>query len=314
MKAVVLAAGIGKRLRPLTYRRPKPMVYLLNKPILQHVLEGIKEAGFDEILLVTGYKEEVIKGYFKNGEDFGIKIQYITQEKRDGTASAALLARDFVGDSSFLLAFGDIVVPKGTYKKVWELLSKTGATGVMTVNPVEDVSQGAAVVLDRDGWVKDIVEKPTTPISNLNNSGIFAFKPEIFEFLKRVSLSPRGEYELTDALRELAERRLLFAHRLEGYWSDVGRPSSLLELTMFFLKGGNLVDPSAEVSPEAELVNCCVASGCKIGNCVLENVIIFPEAVVEDGAVLKNVILDEGAFIKANTRIFSDMLNPSVVE
>ncbi len=308
-KAVVLAAGIGKRMRPLTYHRPKPMVYLLNKPLVQHVVEGLRDAGVEEILLVVGYMREVVERHFGDGSSFGVKVFYILQEKQLGTGHAARLAEDFVGDEDFLLTFGDIIVPPETYRREIELFFEKDADAVIGVNPlpIESVKQGASVIVDEEGRLLEIIEKPEDPKSDLNNSGVFVFKNEIFDYIRNLRLSARGEYELTDAIRQLALKGKVYTYRIEEYWSDVGRPSSLMEMTKFLLGrlGKNyLAESTAYIGEGAELDGVTVADGASVGpGAVLRDVILLPNSHVGAGAVLENVIVDEGANVRPLTKV-----------
>ncbi len=308
-KAVVLAAGIGKRMRPLTYHRPKPMVYLLNKPLVQHVVEGLRDAGIEEILLVVGYMREVVERHFEDGSSLGVKISYILQEKQLGTGHAARIAEDFVGKDDFLLTFGDIIVPPATYMEELKLFIEKDADAVVGVNPlpVEKVKQGASVIVDEEGRLVDIEEKPENPKSNLNNSGVFVFKNKVFEYIRNLKLSSRGEYELTDAIKELAKGGNVYTYRIEGYWSDVGRPSSLMEMTKFLL--GTLgrkyvAEPTSHIGKGAILENVTIADGATVGSgAVLKDVILLPDSHVGAGAVLENVIIDEGATVRPLTKV-----------
>lgn len=139
MKGVILAAGEGKRLKPITSTCPKPLIPLAGKPLLEYTILGLKEAGIDEILLVVGYKEEMIKDYFKNGiEKGGIKIEYITQKEYLGTANAANYAKDYVKDKPFLMMYGDLFVDPAIFKEIIQQYNKNPTEGLMSLIEVKN--------------------------------------------------------------------------------------------------------------------------------------------------------------------------------
>ena len=230
-KAVVLAAGKGTRMRELTDDVPKPMVQVRGRPILDYIVEGLRENGVREILLIVGYRKEVILDHFGDGEGHGVAISYETQVTQDGTGRVVDLAKDFAGEDPFVLSYGDILVPPACYAPLVDL---AGDDGILTIRraPEEEVSKGGAVFIE-DGYVTDLVEKPKPPqpTSCFYNAGIYAFTPVIFDFTAKLELSPRGEYELTDALKAMAtgDHRLR-AEELTGDWADVRDPEVLAEL------------------------------------------------------------------------------------
>jgi dTDP-glucose pyrophosphorylase len=226
-KAVVLAAGRGTRMKQLTEDCPKPMLPIQGRPMLAHVVEGMETAGIEEILIVIGYMAELVTDYFAAHPPKRAKLSYARQEKQDGTGSAARLGRDFVGDSLFLLTFGDILVDPETYRSMFDLMG--GADAVLAVKQVDDPHQGAAVYTD-GALVTRIIEKPPlgTSSTNWNNAGIYCLGPRVFDELDRIPLSPRGEYELTDAIHQMLGAGARFRwHPIEGFWRDVGRPEDL---------------------------------------------------------------------------------------
>ena len=183
MKAVILAAGEGNRLKPITSTRPKPMIPLAGKPLLEHKILGLKDAGIDEVLLIVGYRQEVIKEYFGDGVDkFNIKINYITQEEYLGTAHAANYAKDFAKDAPFMLMYGDILVDQIVYKEVLEKFRNSRAEGLISLIEVKNPEVFGIISLDSNDFVNKITEKPAPELGlgNLANAGIFVFDPLIF--------------------------------------------------------------------------------------------------------------------------------------
>src|SRR5690349_17853026 len=156
-KAVVLAAGRGTRMRELTAEVPKPMIAVRGKPVLQHIIEGLRDAGIRDYLMVVGYRADVVQNFFSDGTRYNIAIQYKTQTVQDGTGGVVEIAHDFVGDRPFILAYGDILVDPANYKRLADLPDDIDA--VLTVTRGEDVSKGGAVFVNDQMAVVDIREK-----------------------------------------------------------------------------------------------------------------------------------------------------------
>ncbi len=223
MKAVVLAAGLGTRLEPVTSDLPKCMLPLAGKPVLEHILLGIKDAGIRDIVLVVGYKKESIKGYFGGGRRWGLRIRYVEQRVRLGTAHAIGLTGI---KEDFLALNGDTLYSAEDIKRI--VGSYYGVT-MLGVKRVDEPSQ-YGVVRVVNGYVKEIVEKPKKYISDLVNVGLYVFTPKIFDVIKRTEKSKRGEYEITSSIGLLLkEGEKVKALRITGRWSDIGNPWNYLD-------------------------------------------------------------------------------------
>jgi dTDP-glucose pyrophosphorylase len=230
-KAVLLAAGRGTRMRELTADLPKPMIKVRGKPILLHIIEGLQSAGIKRFLLIVGYRGETIREYFGDGTCFGLQISYATQTVQDGTGRVVQLARDFASADPFILHYGDILVAPENYQRLVNLPHETEA--VVTVKADEDCSKGGAVFVNEKMEVTDVREKAKAaePSSRWYNAGIYAFRSSIFDWTAKLQPSPRGEYELTDAIRDLAQTgKKVQALELEGEWADVRDPEILTRL------------------------------------------------------------------------------------
>jgi dTDP-glucose pyrophosphorylase len=230
-RAVLLAAGRGTRMRELTSDLPKPMIKVRGKPILLHIIEGLQAAAIKNFLIIVGYHSEAVRNYFGDGTCFGLRINYTTQAVQDGTGRVVNLARDFVGDSAFILGYGDILVDRNDYKSIIELGSDVEA--IIAVKRGEDISKGGAVFLNDQMELVELREKPQPgeATSEWYNAGLYAFRPSIFEFTAKLQPSPRGEYELTDAVRNLAHSgRKVKALELTGEWADVRDPEIVARL------------------------------------------------------------------------------------
>ncbi|MBU0607454.1 MAG: nucleotidyltransferase family protein, partial [Armatimonadetes bacterium] len=200
MKGVILAAGKGTRMLPLTERRPKPLVPVLDRPMIDHIILGARDAGVDHLALVIDYLGEMIQERYGDGSALGLRIEYIWQAGAHGTGAATLLAADFVGDEPFFLSWGDIIVAPETYANVLRIWAEEQPDAILSLNWVADPWEGAAVYVDEAGYVAQIIEKPPRGQSttNYNNAGIFVLRPEVFEVLRECPVSPRGEVEFPD--------------------------------------------------------------------------------------------------------------------
>ena len=224
-RAVLLAAGRGTRMRELTSDLPKPMIAVRGKPVLQHIVEGLRGTGVQQFLVIVGYREDVVRDYFS------AEVEYVTQKVQDGTGRVVDLARDFVGHAPFVLSYGDILVDPRNYKSIVDLADDVEA--IISVKRDEDVSKGGAVFLNERMELVDLREKPAPgeATSPWYNAGLYAFRPSIFQFTAKLQPSPRGEYELTDAIRELAQSgKKVKALELIGEWADVRDPEILAKL------------------------------------------------------------------------------------
>ena len=245
MKAVILAAGKGTRMRELTNEMPKPMLKVEEKPILEHILGGLLAAGIKEIFIVTGFRAEVVENYFGDGSKWGARVSYGRQLVQDGTGKAPELAKPFVGTSPFLLTYGDILVRPETYQQMRQRYESGHFSGVITVTPGEDVTKGGLNFFDAQFCLKRLVEKPSAEQLNQlrhdgwlkpnepvwYNAGIYIFQPSLFEFTARLQKSPRGEYELTDAISAMVTGgHKLAGLEIQGRWVDVRDPEVLARL------------------------------------------------------------------------------------
>jgi dTDP-glucose pyrophosphorylase len=230
LKAVILAAGKGTRMKQLTDNVPKPMLAVAGQPVLEHIVRGLAGCGIRQVCIVTGYQAGAIEQYFGNGSQFGLHIAYVHQATQDGTGKAPELARPFLGDSHFILTYGDILINPENYPRLASAYATSSAAGLLSVIRGEDLSKGAAVMLDDNSNVLDLIEKPPpgTVASPWYNAGVYVFSPRLFEYTARLQKSARGEFELTDAiLNMIADGHRVVGFRLTGYWIDVRDPEML---------------------------------------------------------------------------------------
>ncbi len=222
MKAVILAAGEGTRMRPLTYTRPKVMLPIANKPILEHLLNEMKQAGISDFVFVVGYHDEQVRDYFGDGKRWDVNVQYVAQRKQLGTADAVKTVESLLS-GSFLLVNGDVIV---SHSDILALIYKGENT--LGVIEVKDPS-GLGVVEAKEGRVVRIYEKMEKPPTNLANAGVYMFTPDIFDATAKTAKSPRGEYEITDSIQLLIDQnKPVYCHQLSQWW-DFSYPWDLLE-------------------------------------------------------------------------------------
>ncbi len=311
--AVVLAAGEGTRLRPLTRNRPKPMLPAANRPILEHVLDALVDAGLRHVVLVVGYRRERVQEYF--GPTYrGVTLQYVHQAKQLGSGHALLQARSAV-DGPVLVVNGDRVIEAGSVSDVADTFEDGEAAAAMAVLERRNTSQYGAVTLhDRD--VAQLVEKPDTDDYRLINGGVYAFDPSIFG---AIDDTPReaGELALTDTITRLTETDRVRGVRVGGLWVDATYPWDLLEVADEVLARGRVAEPEqtagvwidddATVHGDATLrqpvvvgSDCEIGPGAVIGPSVAlgPNVTVGPNTTVERSVIDTDGRVDAGSTLR----------------
>ena len=308
MKAVVLAAGEGSRMRPLTYTRPKVMLPIANKPILEHLLVEAREAGIGEFIFIVGYCDEQVRNYFGEGKKWGVNIAYSEQRKQLGTADAIRMVGDML-DGKFLVMNGDVVVRRGDIGRLVD-----NGENTMSVIEVKD-TRGLGMVELCEGKVAHIYEKTQKPPTLMANAGVYLFTPEIFSAISETAKSPRGEYEITDSLQLLMETgHDLFYQEIE-YWLDLSYPWDLLSANESLLaglepqnlgeveenvvlKGAVSIGKDTVIRSGAYIVGpAIIGEGCEIG----PNCYIRPATAIGDGCHIgaavevKNSIIMKGS-------------------
>ncbi len=230
MKAVILAAGEGSRMRPLTHTRPKVMLPIANKPILEHLLIEASRAGISEFIFVVGYCDKQVRDYFGKGERWGVNIVYCKQRKQLGTADAIKMVEGLV-DGNFLVLNGDIIISR---EDIARLAGNSDTT--LSVIKVED-ERGLGMVELYEGRVVHIYEKTENPPSKMANAGLYLFTPDIFGAIALTAKSPRGEYEITASLQVMMDSGQDISYREIDHWLDISYPWDLLSAKESLLAG-----------------------------------------------------------------------------
>lgn len=237
MKALVLAGGTGTRLRPFSHSMPKQLFPVANKPVVEHVLENIGRVGVSEVGVVVGDWEERVREVLGDGSRYGVRIVYIRQERPLGLAHCVRIARDFLGDSDFVMYLGDNILPNGISAVAETFRTERPAAQLVTYK-VPDPRAFGVVELRPDGSVAGLVEKPQNPRSNLALIGVYFFTFHIHAAVDAIAPSARGELEITDALQWLvASGADVRASEYSGYWQDTGHVDDVLECNRRLLAG-----------------------------------------------------------------------------
>jgi UDP-N-acetylglucosamine diphosphorylase/glucosamine-1-phosphate N-acetyltransferase len=286
MQCVILAAGEGKRMRPLTAHRPKVMLPIGNRPMLAHLVDAVVAAGISELIMVVGYGEQSIRSWFGNGEDRGISISYVSQRRQKGTADALNTAKGLVYDR-FLMLNGDMLLSTEDIAAL--MAQKPPAMGVSTTDCPEDYG----VVTTKGDRVTGLEEKSREPRGHLINAGAYLFDTGIFPLLEKVRQSARGELELTDALENYIEEGTLTGHPLRT-WMDLGHPWDLLTANESFLSAMEGV--SMGMIEEGVFIRGVVSIG--------EGTVIKSGTYIEGPCIIgKNCRIGPHAFLRGSTAI-----------
>jgi UDP-N-acetylglucosamine diphosphorylase/glucosamine-1-phosphate N-acetyltransferase len=314
MKALVLAAGEGTRLRPLTSNVPKPLLLVAGKPFLSHIFGALKAGGVKEVALLVGWKANRIKEFYGDGSDLGLSITYLEQRERMGTADAVGHADGFM-DEPFFCVNGDVVISELDVKEMYSIFEAKHKTVMGAVTVPNPSSFG--VIEEKEGKLIRILEKPKLPPSDLINAGMFVFTPDIFQEIRRTGRSPRGEYEITDTLTSLARSDGVMVHRIATDWIDVGRPWDLLKANEIFmsrlvgrvegevepgatLKGNVVVEKSALIRSGSYILGpAYISKGCEVGpNCYIRGgTCLGPNVKVGASVEVKNSIIMAGSHV-----------------
>lgn len=287
MKGVILAAGKGSRLYPVTHHIPKPLLPLANRPTLHYAFDRLKEIGVTDICIVVGENEEVMKAGLGDGSAFGIKLSYVRQHEPKGLAHAVGFAKDFVAGDNFVLYLGDALYSEG-FEKHAKRFQESRCANLNIVKPVEDPSRFGVANVEGERIVK-LVEKPKEPESNLAMAGLYFFGPQIWSVLPALKPSARGEFEITDAIQTLVDQgETVLAGVYEGDWFDTGTLDSFLDTTHYLTEGVNLIEGKVDGQVGERVV---VGPGASLSCGRIEDAVILPGASVRVGGTIRHAVI-----------------------
>jgi glucose-1-phosphate thymidylyltransferase len=299
MKAIILCAGMAKRLYPLTVTMSKHLIPVANKPILFYGLEAIRDVGVTEVGLVVGATRKDIEEAVGSGKKWGLNVTYIPQENPQGLAHAVKISRNFLKDEPFIMYLGDNLLKEGLSSFVDNFnLHKPNA--LILLYEVNNPSQfGIAIV--ENGQVKKVMEKPKNPPTNLALVGAYIFDHNIYTAIDAIKPSARGELEITDAIEYLIENNYdVEPHHVSGWWKDTGRPEDIIEANRFILdgiktdiqgkiNGNSQIVGRVQIEKGTEINDSIVRGPVAIGkNCRINNSFVGPYTSIGDGVVLEN--------------------------
>lgn len=333
MKAVVMAGGFGTRIQPLTNSRPKPMLPIMNRPMMEHTMMTLKELGITEFIVLLYFKPDIIKNYFGDGSDFGIDITYVLPDDDYGTAGAVKLAQEYIGDDNFIIISGDLVTDFD-FQKIFDYHKQKGSKLTITLTSVDNPLEFGVVIANEQGRIEKFLEKPSwgEVFSDTINTGIYIIEPEILDYI------PKNEnFDFAKDLFPLLMKEgvPLMAGNAEGYWRDVGNPESyrdvyddILTGKVNFKFGGTMtkfpdgvlysdepytfeagveiigtvvLGKGVSIGKGTKLNNVVIGDGSSIGkNGKIRNTVIWENSVVGDGAVFDGCVICNGNSIAKN--------------
>lgn len=293
MKAVILLAGLGTRLRPQTYSRPKPLVNVAGKPVLGHILDGMAELKFDEIIFIVGYLGDQIAKYV--GDKYpNLKSRFVVQEEMRGQAHAIGLAKEYI-DQDVLIIFGDTI-----WETDWTRLQRVTSDGLIYCHEVADPRRFGVVTIE-NGYVSRFVEKPQTPLSNLAVVGVYYFKAwqkimQAIDDIISLDIQTKGEYYLADAMQRMIEQGGKLEAETIPVWEDCGTREAILQTNRYLLGKNGKQHAAAEASQIIAPVY--IAEGAQVRRSIIgPNVSISSGAVIED-SILRDCIISEDAEVR----------------
>ncbi len=315
MRAMILAAGVGSRLDPLTRNLPKPLVPIVNRPVMEHIIELLRKHGFTEIMVNLHYLGDQIERHFGDGERLGVKIFWSREDQLWGDAGSVKRVEEFFHDETFIVVGGDDLADIDLTSLV-KTHRDNKALSTIALSLVDDPSEYGIVLTNEEGRITRFVEKPKGEVifSNQANTGVYVFEPEIFDLIPKNTFYLFGKQFFPLMLEQ---KRPLYGHLTSSYWKDVGNLEiyrqthidalagkvsikfPMAEARKYVWIGKNTqIDPSAEIGyPVAIGDDCRVDAGAK----VLENTVIGNGCAVERGVVVKESILWDGAIVQRDT-------------
>ena len=310
MKAILLAAGIGQRLQPITDYIPKPMIQIAGKPILEYILDDLFTLGFNDFCIVVGHQADQIKDYFINWNKNNCNISFVTQNEYKGTAQALYLAKDFAKNDPFLLYLADTIIPFDLNDNLSKMVSDINSMSILSSKSFVNDSNSVGNVVVKDNFVKSISEKSESNETNLAWAGLAFFNDcSIFKVIENLSPSKRGEYDITDAMDLIIKQNEVIRNYSCEKFIDCGTPKGLLDGLKFILRTKKLPSPPRNIiEPSYIGINCSFGTDITIGPFVSlgDNVSIGNNVKITETVVLNN------AKISSNNTISHSIISEQV--
>ena len=313
MKAIILAAGQGTRLRPVTLTMPKPLVPVANKRLIEYAIDTIKGAGITEIGIVVNNLESPIVATFGNGDGLGVHLEYIVQEEQLGLAHAAGLCRDFVGDEPFAMFLGDNIF-QDKMSDFMRDFPKSEADASIVLTEVLDPTRFGIAVVDENGKIERVVEKPKNPPSNLAIVGVYLFRKSIFDAIAKIKPSDRGEYEITDAIQQMIDdKQKVTPYTIQGWYIDAGKPEPIILANQLVLEDLPYSPPPTADSGKIE-GNSEVSHRVIIGenSRIIDSVVRGP-VIIGDNTIIQDSYVGPYTAIGNKCRIEGSEIEASIV-
>jgi glucose-1-phosphate thymidylyltransferase len=329
VKALIASGGRGTRLRPITHTQNKHLIPIANKPILYYAIEAAVEAGIKEIGIVHNADSMEVPNYVGDGSKWGVRITYIPQETPGGLAQVVMLAEKFIGGDKFIFYLGDNMVVGGV-KRFIDEFERSGCNCFLTLAKVKDPERFGVPEI-RDGRIVSVEEKPKNPKSSYAVAGIYLYDTHIFEAVKSLKPSWRGELEISDAHQYLIDKGYKVGYtEITGWWKDTGKPADLLEANRLVLDAitpriegdvDRMSDVAGKVVIEAgaKIVNSKVRGPAIIGKeCIIENSYIGPFTSIGDRTEVRNseveysIVLRDCKILSVGIRIEGSILGNDV--
>jgi len=326
MRAVVLAGGEGTRLKPLTYRMPKPLMPVAGRPCIDYVLRSLVTSGFQEIVITTAYLSDTLIRSIGDGLEYNASILYSFEENPAGTAGAVRRVGSFF-DDTFVVAMGDLLADVD-FRSLYEYHKRKAALVTIALTEVKDPTQYGIAGLDAKGRIVKFREKPPREeaFSNLGNAGIYVLEPEVLDF---IPTNQKFDFARDLFPKLLAKGLPLYGWKLEGVWMDIGRPHDLWRASMEVVRregkplrrtgvvseGPIILDPTATLHEGATLRGPCYVGPRAIleGGSVLDNACLYENTRLSNGARIRNSIVLEGSSIGVNAEIVDSVVSRNCV-
>ena len=311
MKVVLLAAGLGTRLEPITSSIPKPMIMIAGKPIIEHIIIDLKKYGFSDFCIVVGHLGNKIKHHFDDGTAFDIHISYVEQENFLGTASATKLAENFVNGDSFLLYLADTIIPKNLENYLHNMINSNFETSILSSQTDQSKIGTIGNVEVENNHVLKITEKPIISKSNLSWAGIAFFKDDyIFKMIENLQPSQRGEFEITEAMNLILNNNRKIGNLICERYIDAGTISGILDLNEIILNQNN-VSYVNETNNKVKIKNPVYVGK---NFCVGKNVELGPFVSIGDHVCIGDNVKLEHTLVLDNSNITSNQnISKSVI-